>query len=76
MNYIITGGTGFIGTHLTNLILELYPDANIYNLDIVKPGESRSLAVENYKSPLRKGENLKSTYIECDVRKPIVNLPA
>ena len=21
MNYIITGGTGFIGTHLTNLIL-------------------------------------------------------
>lgn len=38
MNYIITGGTGFIGTHLTNLLRELNPDANIYNLDIVKPG--------------------------------------
>ena len=38
MNYIITGGTGFIGTHLTNLIKERYPDAQVYNLDIVKPG--------------------------------------
>ena len=27
MNYIITGGTGFIGTHLANLIKELYPNA-------------------------------------------------
>ena len=38
MNYIITGGTGFIGTHLTNLIKERYPNAQVYNLDIVKPG--------------------------------------
>ena len=27
MNYIITGGTGFIGTHLANLIKELYSNA-------------------------------------------------
>ncbi len=35
MNYIITGGTGFIGTHLTNLIKTLHPQAKVYNLDIV-----------------------------------------
>ena len=27
MNYIITGGTGFIGTHLTNLLNKVHPDA-------------------------------------------------
>lgn len=35
MNYFITGGTGFIGTHLTKLLKEVHPEANIYNLDIV-----------------------------------------
>lgn len=43
MNYIITGGTGFIGTHLTNLIKERYPNAQVYNLDIVKPGTPVSI---------------------------------
>ena len=38
MNYFITGGTGFIGTHLTNLLQELHPGCNVYNLDIVEPG--------------------------------------
>ena len=36
MNYIVTGGSGFIGTHLINLLKEVYPDCNIYNLDIVE----------------------------------------
>ena len=27
MNYIIIGGTGFIGTHLTILIKQQYPEA-------------------------------------------------
>ena len=36
MNYIVTGVTDFIGTHLTNLIKESYPDALVYNLDIGK----------------------------------------
>lgn len=36
MNYIIFGGSGFIGTHLINLLHEKYPNANIYNLDIVE----------------------------------------
>ncbi|MEJ8737268.1 NAD(P)-dependent oxidoreductase [Erysipelotrichaceae bacterium HCN-30851] len=39
MNYIIFGGSGFIGTHLIHLLKEINPKANIYDLDIVMPGE-------------------------------------
>lgn len=74
MNYIITGGTGFIGTHLTNLILSKYPDANVWNLDIVKPGTPNPV-VKDYKPAIRDGEKLGSTFVECDVRKPIGELP-
>ena len=34
MNYFIFGGSGFIGTHIVNLLKEKYPASNIYNLDI------------------------------------------
>ncbi len=71
MNYFITGGTGFIGTHLTNLLKEAHPEANIYNLDIVKPDTPLPAVKGHYHSPLRKGETLQSTYVYCDVRKPI-----
>ena len=74
MNYIITGGTGFIGTHLTNLILEVHPGAKVWNLDIVKPGTPNPV-VKNYKPAVREGETLGSTFVECDVRKPIGELP-
>ena len=74
MNYIITGGTGFIGTHLTNLIKERYPNAQVYNLDIVKPGTPNPV-VKDYKPALREGQKLQSTFIEYDIRKPIENLP-
>ena len=74
MNYIITGGTGFIGTHLTNLILAEHPDAKVWNLDIVKPGTPNPV-VKNYKPAVREGEKLGSTYVECDIRKPIGELP-
>ena len=74
MNYIITGGTGFIGTHLTNLILAEHPEAKVWNLDIVKPGTPNPV-VKNYKHAVREGETLGSTWVECDVRKPIGNLP-
>ena len=74
MNYIITGGTGFIGTHLTNLILAEHPDAKVWNLDIVKPGTPNPV-VKNYKPAVREGEKLGSTFVECDVRKPIGDLP-
>ena len=74
MNYIITGGTGFIGTHLTNLILAEHPDAKVWNLDIVKPGTPNPV-VKNYKPAIREGETLGSTFIEYDIRKPIEGLP-
>ena len=74
MNYIITGGTGFIGTHLTNLIRERFPNANIYNLDIVKPGTPNPV-VKDYKPAVKEGETLQSVFVECDIRKPIENLP-
>ena len=34
MNYLIFGGSGFIGSHLTNLLKERYPNSHIVNLDI------------------------------------------
>jgi len=36
MNHIIFGASGFIGTHLVNIIKEENPDAIIYNLDIIE----------------------------------------
>lgn len=74
MNCIVIGGTGFIGTHLTNLLNEVHPEAKVWNLDIVKPGTPNPV-VKNYKPAVREGEMLGSTYVECDVRKPIENLP-
>lgn len=70
MNYIITGGTGFIGTHLANLIAQTYPEAKIYNLDIVEPGNPLP-TVKNYKPALKEGEKHQTTFVYCDVRKPI-----
>ena len=100
MNYIITGGTGFIGTHLANLIKEQDENAQVWNLDIVDPekldGLNEELRMKNeesastkeiykriedyttikqWKSPVRDGERRKSTFVYCDVRKPIENLP-
>lgn len=40
MNYFIFGGSGFIGTHLVNLLREKHPDSTIYNLDIVENNHS------------------------------------
>ena len=74
MNYIITGGTGFIGTHLTNLLNELHPEAKVWNLDIVKPGTPNPV-VKDYKPAVKEGERLGSIYLECDIRKPIGELP-
>lgn len=70
MNYIITGATGFIGTHLANLIAEIYPNAQIYNLDVVEPGNPLP-TVKNYKPALKEGETHKAKFVFCDVRKPI-----
>lgn len=85
MNYIITGGTGFIGTHLANLIKEQDKNAQVWNLDIVDPGKLDHMTdlkeieeyttIKQWKSPVRDGERRKSTFVYCDVRKPIENLP-
>jgi len=85
MNYIITGGTGFIGTHLTNQIIEHDKDAQVWNLDIVDPSKLDTMTnmkeieeyttIRQWKSPLKKGNVRKSTFIFCDIRKPIENLP-
>lgn len=70
MNYFITGGTGFIGTHLTSWLKEVYPECHIYNLDIVKPCTPLP-TVKDYNSALCEGQNLASTFIYCDIRKSI-----
>ena len=74
MNFIITGGTGFIGTHLTNLLIEKFPKVKIYNLDIVKPGTPNPV-VKNYKKALKDGQKLSSVWVNCDIRNSIDNLP-
>ena len=74
MNYLITGGTGFIATHLTRLILEQHPEAHVYNIDIVRPGTPNPV-VKNYRPALKPGETLGSTFVEHDVRLPITDLP-
>lgn len=74
MNYIITGGTGFIGTHLTNLLSQHEPGAAVWNLDIVEPGTPNP-AVKAYKPAVKAGECLRSTFVRRDVRRPIGELP-
>jgi len=65
MNYILFGGTGFIGTHLINLLQETTATKNdkIYALDIFMPGEEGFVpgVVEEIKGV---------EYARCDVRKP------
>lgn len=46
----------------------------MWNLDIVKPGTPNPV-VKNYKPAVKEGEKLGSTFVECDVRKPIGELP-
>mgnify|MGYP000798479936 CR=1 FL=1 len=64
MNYIIFGGSGFIGTHLIHLLKQKYPEANIYDLDIVMPGEEGVVP-----GVVEKNEGV--VYERIDVRKTI-----
>lgn len=66
MNYIIFGGSGFIGTHLINLLKETVVTEHdkIYDLDIVMPGEEGVVP-----GIVEKTDGVE--YIRCDVRRPI-----
>lgn len=66
MNYIIFGGSGFIGTHLIHLLkAECVQEGDkIYDLDIVMPGEEGVV-------PGMVERNDGVEYIRLDVRKPI-----
>ena len=66
MNYIIFGGSGFIGTHLIHLLRQecVRPGDQIYDLDIVMPGEEGVVP-----GIVEKNEGVE--YVRLDVRKPI-----
>ncbi len=66
MNYLIFGGSGFIGTHLIHLLREeaVKPGDKIYDLDLVMPGEEGVVP-----GIVEKNEGVE--YIRLDVRKPI-----
>lgn len=66
MNYIIFGGSGFIGTHLIHLLKDecVKTGDKIYDLDIVMPGEEGVV-------PGVVEKNGGVEYFRIDVRKPI-----
>lgn len=64
MNYIIFGGSGFIGTHLIHLLKETKMNDKIYCLDIVMPGEEGVVP-----GIVERNEGV--IYDRVDVRKPI-----
>ncbi len=66
MNYILFGGSGFIGTHLIHMLNQkvLRPGDRIFDCDIVMPGEEGVVP-----GVVEKNENVE--YIRLDVRKPI-----
>lgn len=82
MNYIIFGGTGFIGTHLAKLLKAERPNDKVWNLDVVSPDRldwalenkvASWATVKDYKTALCEGELHPATFVECDVRKPLVD---
>lgn len=66
MNYIIFGGSGFIGTHLIHFLKSecVKSEDKIYDLDIVMPGEEGVV-------PGIVEKNKGVEYIRLDVREPI-----
>jgi len=58
---LITGGAGFIGSHLVNLLVKKYPQTNIINIDSLTYAAdlSRLKEIEN---------NANYTFIEGDIR--------
>ena len=84
MNYIIFGGTGFIGTHLSRELKQNNPEAEVWNFDIVDPEVLKNLdekqteeytTIKNRKTALKKGEKRVAKYVKCDIRTKISTPP-
>ena len=59
-NILITGGAGFIGSHLVKLLVNKYPDYNIVNMDMLTYAGN----LENLKD-IEANENY--TFVKCDI---------
>ena len=49
-NILITGGAGFIGSHLVRLFVNKYPDYQIINMDKLKIASAFNISNERYAS--------------------------
>lgn len=59
-NILVTGGAGFIGSHLIRLLVNKYPEYNIINMDVLTYAGN----LENLKDVENK-ENY--TFVKCDI---------
>ena len=59
-NILITGGAGFIGSHLVRLFVNKYPNYQIINMDVLTYAGN----LENLKD-IEAKENY--TFIKCDI---------